>query len=100
MNATKLLKQKGIDPYHSVLMITREEALERLVETINEWELDIKLDLMKKEELKILIDYFGEAVIYYHPENDHQERAVLLKHSDMLKKYGLTDEDICSLDFC
>jgi len=47
-----------------------------------------------------LIDYFGESVIYYHPENDHQERAVLLKHSDMLKKYGLTDEDICRLDFC
>lgn len=100
MNSTNLLKQKGINPDYSVLMITREEALARLIETIDEWELDIKLDLMKKEELKILIDSFGESVIDYHPENEHQERAILLKHYDMLKKYGLTDEDICRLDFC
>ena len=99
MNAKDLLKQKGINPNYSVLYITVEEALERLIETINDFELDINLHLMKKEELKVLIDSFGEAVIDYHPENDHQERAVLLKHSDMLKKYGLTDENICRLDF-
>ena len=100
MDAIDILKQKGINPDYSVLMITREEALERLIETINEWELDIKLNLITKEELLKLTDYFGEAVIDYHPESYHQERAVLLKHSDMLKKYGLTDEDIERLDFC
>ncbi|MBC8526744.1 MAG: hypothetical protein H8D22_07790 [Candidatus Cloacimonetes bacterium] len=100
MNATKLLKQKGISFDYSALSITAEDVLRRLIETINEWELDIKLDLMKKEDLLKLIDSFGGAVIDYHPENDHQERAVLLKHSDMLEKYGLTEEDICRLDFC
>ncbi|MCK4311539.1 MAG: hypothetical protein KAW88_02260 [Candidatus Cloacimonetes bacterium] len=99
MNAIDILKQKRINFDYSALSISAEDVLRRLIETINEWELDIKLDLMKKDELLILIDSFGEAVIDYHPENYHQERAVLLKHSDMLKKYGLTDEDICRLDF-
>ena len=100
MNASKLLKQKGINFDYSALSISAEDVIIRLIDTVKEWKLGLKLESMKKQDLLKLIDYFGGCVIDYHPENYHQERAVLLIHSDMLKKYGLTDEDICRLDFC
>ena len=100
MNASKLLKQKGINFDYSALSISAEDVIIRLIDTVKEWKLGLKLESMKKEDLLKLIDSFGGCVINYHPENDHQERGVFLKHSDMLEKYGLTEEDICRLDFC
>ncbi|RCK75827.1 MAG: hypothetical protein IGBAC_1102 [Ignavibacteriae bacterium] len=42
---------------------------------------------------------YADAVITYHPNDYHQERAALLKNEDILKKYGLTEVDIEMLDF-
>jgi hypothetical protein len=54
---------------------------------------------MSKKDLETLLDSLGDATINYHPENYHQERAVLLENSQILKKYGITDEEIKGLDF-
>jgi hypothetical protein len=54
---------------------------------------------MSKNDLEILLDSLGDATVNYHPENFHQERAALLENSEMLKKYGLTDEEVNGLDF-
>ena len=100
MNATKLLKQKGINYNKSVLQINRQEVLENFLKFIKEWELIIKVDNISKRDWKILFDNYANAIFTYHPENNHQERAVFLRNEKMLKKYGLTDKDIMRLDFC
>mgnify|MGYP001558299191 CR=1 FL=1 len=99
MNPLKILKSKGINPKESVLIINKAEALERLVEAIAEFCPDLKVESMSKNDLEILLDSLGDTTVNYHPENYHQERAALLEHSEMLRKYGLTDEEIKSLDF-
>ena len=100
MNAEKLLKQKGIDPNKQVLRINRRETLEKFLEFIKEWELRIKVKKISKEDWEILFNSYADAIVDYHPDNDHQERAVFLKNEKILKKYGLTSEDIQRLDFC
>ena len=100
MNAEKLLKQKGINPNKLVLQISAEEALENLIEAIEDYDdINLKIDKMSKKDLEILLDSYGDAVINYHHENDHQERGAFLSCGDMLKKYGLTDEGLGMLDF-
>ena len=100
MNAKKLLKQKGIDPNKLILQISAEEALGNLLEAIEDYDdINLKIDKMSKKDLEILLDSYGDAVMNYHPENDHQERGAFLSCSDMLKKYGLTDEELVMLDF-
>ncbi len=99
MKPLNILKSKGIDPNESVLMISREEALERLIEAIKEFCPNLKVESMSKNDLETLLDSVGNATINYHPENYHQERAVLLENSEMLQKYGLTDAEIKALDF-
>ena len=54
---------------------------------------------MSKKDLETLIDSLGKAITNYHPENYHQERSALLDNREMLKKYGLTDDEIGRLDF-
>jgi hypothetical protein len=54
---------------------------------------------MSKKDLETLLDSLGDATINYHPENYHQEKAALLENSEMLKRYGITDEEIKTLDF-
>ena len=100
MNATEILQSIGLKPEDSVLNISDKEAVERLLELIEEWELSIKVEDISKRDWDILLDSYADAIIAYHPENYHQERAVFLKNEKMLKKYGLTDEDIRRLDFC
>ena len=100
MNAKNLLKQKGIDSDKPVLQINREEALISITEAIKEYCPNVKVEKMSKENLEVLADSLGESIINYHPEGYHQERATLLGCSDMLRKYGLTDEEERALDFC
>ena len=76
------------------------DALERLLEFMNEWQLSIRVRDIGKQDWKTLFASYADAVNTYHPENDHQERAVFLKNEPMLKKYGLSNEDIKRLDFC
>ena len=100
MNAEQLLKQKGIDPKKLVLEIYREEALESLMEAIEEYCPSVKIEKMPKEDLEGLIDSLGESIINYHPEDYHQERDALLGSIDALKKCGLTNEEESAIDFC
>ena len=99
MEPLKILKSKNIDPDKSVLMISREEALERLIETAQEFCPSLRIKSMSKKDLEMFLDSLGEATINYHPENYHQERAALLANSEILRKYGLTDAEIGALDF-
>ncbi len=99
MNPLKILKSKGIDPNEPVLEISREEALERFIEAIEEFCPNLKVESMSKNDLEILLDSLGDTTVNYHPENFHQERAALLENSEMLRKYGLTNEEVNSLDF-
>ena len=100
MNATKLLKQKGIDPKKLVLEINRVEVLVGLMEAIEEYCPSVKIEKMPKKDLEGLIDSLGANIINYHPEDYHPERSALLCYTDALKKCGLTDKEEDMLDFC
>ncbi len=99
MKPRKILKSKGIAINEPVLLIDKEEALERLMEAVGDFCPSLKIEKMSKNDLEILLDSLGETIINYHPENYHQERAALLRNNEMLKHYGLKDEDIKALDF-
>jgi DNA polymerase III delta prime subunit len=100
MEPSTLLKTKGIKPEDSVLLISAEEALENILETIDDYCPNLEIDKMTKEDISTLLKSYAECVIDYHPESRHQERVVLLKNFEMLKQYGLTDDDYEALDFC
>lgn len=100
MNATKILKSIGLKPDNAVLSITQNGAMNALLEFIEEWELRIKIEKVSKEDWEALFASYADAICDYHPENDHQERGAFLRNTEMLKKYGLTDDDISRLDFC
>ncbi len=99
MEVLTILKSKDIDPKKPVLTISREEALERLIETAQEFCPSLRIESMSKKDLETLLDNLGGTTINYHPENYHQERAALLENSQILKRYGITDEEIKALDF-
>lgn len=99
MEVRELLKKKGINPDEPVFLITAEEALKSLLEAIEEYGPNLKVNKMIKEDIKALLGSYGHCVINYHPENYHQERAALLAKFEMLKRYGATDDDYDSIDF-
>ncbi len=100
MKPTTLLKRTGIRANEPVLLITAEEAIENLLEVIEDYCPNLKINKMKKEDIESLLDSYSECIVDYHPENHHQERAVLLKNFEMLQRYGLTADDYNSIDFC
>lgn len=100
MDALKILKKAGINPEEPVLLITAEEALENLLVAIEEYCPDLKVNKMTKKDLKTLLSSYGYSVTMYHPEDYHQERSALLENFKMLQKYGLTEDDYDSIDFC
>ncbi|HHT9106368.1 MAG TPA: hypothetical protein ACFYD7_10900 [Candidatus Wujingus californicus] len=100
MKSSTILKETGIKPDEPILLITAEEALVSLLEAIEEHDLELKMNKMTKEDIKALLNSYGDCVVNYHPEDYHQERAALLQNFGMLKRYGLTDDDYNSLDFC
>lgn len=100
MNAIKILQLVGLKPSDSVFSMNNEEAMEKMLEFIKEWNLRIKVKKISKDDWNTLFSSYADAIITYHPENDHQERAVFLRNRKMLKKYGLTDADVKRLDFC
>lgn len=99
MDALKILKDKGIDAEKPVLVVSREEALARLIEAILEFCPNLNIEKMSKIDLETLIDSMNDAILNYHPENYHQERSALLHNKKMLIRYGLTNEEIEVLDF-
>ena|SRR3989338_84400 len=100
MNATKILQSAGLNPNDSIFPLDNEEAMERLLEFIEEWKLQIQVKKINKEDWKTLLSSYADSIVDYHPENDHQERGAFLRNEEMLMKYGLTQEDITRLDFC
>lgn len=100
MKELTLLKRANINPNEPALLVTMEEALENLLEAIKEYCPNLKINRMSKEDFRTLLNSYGECIINYHPENYHQERAVLLENFKMLKRYGLTDDDYDSINFC
>ena len=100
MKPTTLLKRAGINPDEPVLIITTEEAMENLLEAIEEYCPHLKINKMEKKDIETLLDSYSDCILDYHPEDHHQKRAALLKNFEMLKRYGLTDDDYNSLDFC
>ncbi|HHT9106745.1 MAG TPA: hypothetical protein ACFYD7_12870 [Candidatus Wujingus californicus] len=100
MKPTTILRRIGINSEKPVLSITTEEALENLLEVVEEYTPHFKINKMSKEDIETLLDSYGDCIINYHPEDYHQERASLLQNFEMLKRYGLTDDDYNSLDFC
>jgi len=100
MNTTKILQSAGLKPDGIVFSLDNEETVERLLEFIEEWEMLIQVKKISKEDWKTLLSSYADSIIDYHPENNHQERGAFLRNEQMLKKYGLTDDDIRRLDFC
>jgi len=100
MTAAKILQSAGLKPDDSVSSLDNEEAMERLLEFIKEWELHIQVKKISKKDWEKLFSSYAGSIIDHHPENDHQERGAFLRNEQMLKKYGLTDEDVARLDFC
>lgn len=70
------------------------------MEFIKEWELRVEVEKISKKDWQTLFVSYADSIIDYHPENDHQERGAFLRNKQILKKYGLTDEDVKRLDFC
>ena len=100
MTANEILKARKINPEKSILRIDTGEAIERILKFIKEWELSIRVADIKKADWEKILNSYSDAIIFYHPENDHQERAAILKNERILMKYGLTKKDIVRLDFC
>lgn len=100
MNATKILQSVGLNPGDNIFSLDNEEAMERLLEFIEEWKLPIQVKKISKKDWETLFLSYADSIIDYHPENDHQERGAFLRNEKILKKYGLTNEDIKRLDFC
>lgn len=99
MKPSTILNKVGINPDEPILLITAEEALENLLEAIEEYSPNLKINRLTKKDIEDLLDSYSECIINYHPENYHQERAALLDNIEMLRRYGLTDEDYNSIDF-
>ena len=99
MNGTKILQSVGIEPNDSIFSLSYDDGMERILDFIEEWELNIKVAKITKNDWETIFSSYADSIIDYHPENDHQERGAFLKNEKMLKKYGLTDEDVQRLDF-
>jgi hypothetical protein len=99
MSIDKLLLSKQINPSQTLLQITAEEALASIEEMLDDFSIEINFDKLSKEELEKLFFDYADAVVMYHPDSFHQERAAILKNEASLKKCGLTDDNIEELDF-
>lgn len=100
MNASTILQSVGLRPSNRIFSLDNEEAMEKLLEFIEKWEMPMQVKQVSKEDWETLFSSYADSIIDYHPENDHQERGAFLRNEQMLKKYGLTDEDAKRLDFC
>lgn len=99
MNGNHLLESKRIDPNMPVLLITAAEALDNIQEYASSTDMQLDLGKLDPQELMTLISSYGDCVLTFHPENNHPERAALLRNFKMLKRYGLEDDDFQILDF-
>lgn len=99
MTAEKLLKQKGIDPNKFILQVNAKEALEKLLEAVDQYCPSLKIENISKKDLRTVLNSLSGGIMVYHLENHHQERGALLENIDILRKYGLTKNEERVLDF-
>ncbi|MCD6385428.1 hypothetical protein J7M23_06580 [Candidatus Sumerlaeota bacterium] len=99
MNVNHLLSEANISEDEPVLLITAKEALENLDEAVQEYCPNLRLEQLEPADLRKLLFSYAQNIILFHPEDSHQERATLLENFEMLKQYGLNDEDYGTLDF-
>jgi hypothetical protein len=100
MELSDILKKVDIDPEKPVLLITAREALGNIQLAIEKYCPNLQMHEMTHEDVECLLYSYALCVINYHPENYHQERGTLLRNFEMLRCYGLTDDDYNSIDFC
>lgn len=100
MNAIKILQSVGLKPNNNIFSLDNEEAMGKILEFIKEWDLKINVEKISKKDWETIFASYADSITDYHPENDHRERGTFLRNEPMLKKYGLTDEDVRRLDFC
>jgi hypothetical protein len=79
--------------------VSAQEAIENLLECIAALNLDLDLSKLSSGEIHALLSTYGDCVREFHPENYHQERATLLRNYQTLRKCGLGDSDLASIDF-
>jgi len=94
MAAKQILKKKKDDGSKLILYLDKEEALENLIEALEEYQVDFDLSHLSKKELKELFDNYADCIITFHPENHHQERAAFWRTRDILIKHGLSMDEI------
>ncbi len=100
MTPLTLLEKASINLYEPVLLVTMIDSMEHLFEAIEMYCPDLKIDKMTKEDLLTLLNSYGSCVKNHSTGNYRQERAALLQNFEMLRRYGLTDEDYQYIDFC
>ncbi|MBL7131579.1 MAG: hypothetical protein ISS45_09305 [Candidatus Omnitrophica bacterium] len=69
MKALEILQLNGIDITKPILEINRIEALESLLEAVDEFCPNLRLEKMSKEDLETLFGSLRGAIINFHPEN-------------------------------
>lgn len=100
MTAQQILKRKKIDPSSPVIYLDKEEALENLIEVLEEYEVNFDLSKLSEKELEILFSNYADCMMTFHPENSHQERGAFWRTRDILIKHGLPlDEIMRAFDF-
>ena len=76
MESLTLLKKVDINPDDPILLITAGEALENLLEAIEEYCPNLRISKMKKEDIKTLLESYGNCIVDYHPEAHHQRELL------------------------
>ncbi len=94
MTSRQILKRKKIDPFDPISYLDKEEALENLIEVLEEYEVDFDLSQLSKKELEELFDNYADCIITFHPENNHQELGAFWRTRDILLKHGLSLDEI------
>ena len=100
MESQKILQEKEINHAEPVIYMDKKDALQNFIETMEYFEIDFNFSKLSKSEIeKLFLDY-GYCISIYHLEKYHQERGAFLKNEDILRKYGLSEDDIDAFDFC
>jgi len=100
MNALNLLKSANLKPDETIFSIKNIDAMNEIQEFVDEWNIQLDFQKISHDEWKTIFDNYLDSIFLYHPENDHQLRGTFLRCQVILKKHGLTDDDIDRLDFC
>lgn len=94
MTAKQTLKNKKIDHTAPIIYMDKEEALDNLIETLEDYEVNFDLSKLSKKELETLFNNYADCIMTFHPENSHQERGAFWRTRNILTKHGLSMKEI------